>query len=313
LVVSSLYFANSFLVLLVIAAAMGSLRPVGHPAGTKAIMDWVEGRRRGTAMSIKQAGNPVLGALAAVSVPPIAVAYGWQAAALALGGFIVASGIVILALYRDLPGQTAAKKEQRPFFQGMVHVMHDRDISLAVAGGFPLVGAQVATLAYFILFLNDELGVPVIVAGGMLAILQVSNIFMRIGWGVISDTLGKGRRKPVLVISVLGTAAMLLVVALLPHGTSTWALVLVAIGLGATATSWVSLHGVLMAELSEPDQIGITFGYASTVSRAGIVITPPMFGLLADTAGYQAAWLALTGSILVGLAFLIAIREPTKA
>ncbi len=314
LVVASLYFASSFVLLLLIAAAMGSLRPVGHPAGTKAIVDWVSATRRGTAMSIKQAGNPVLGAMAAAIVPPLAVAYGWRVDALALGGFIVAGGFLILALYRDKASErAAAKKERRSFFSGMGSVMRDRDISLAVAFAFPLVGAQVATLTYFILFLNDELGVDVIVAGGMLAILQVSNIFMRIGWGVISDTIGHGRRKPVLYVSVAGTVLMLLVMALLPESTPTWALVLVALGLGGTVTSWVSVHSVLLSELSEPGQIGITIGYASTVSRMGIVVAPVIFGLLADTVGYRVAWLSLVAAILIGLTFLVAIRERPRA
>lgn len=313
LVVASLYFASSFLLLLLIAALMGSLRPVGHPAGTKAIVDWVGPKRRGTAMSIKQAGNPILGALAAALIPPLAVAYGWRVAAVALGGFIIVSGILILALYRDRPITASRKESTSSFFAGMGKVMRDRDISLAVAFGFPMVGAQVATLTYFILFLNDELGVPVIVAGGMLAILQVANIVMRIGWGVISDTLGKGRRKPVLFFAGGLTALVLLIVALLPDGTPTWALVLIAIALGGTATSWVSVHSIMLSELSDPSQVGTTIGYASTVSRTGIVIAPPLFGFIADSASYQAAWMALVGAILVGMLFLVPVREGGRS
>jgi MFS transporter, ACS family, hexuronate transporter len=309
MVVASLYFASSFLLLLLIAAVMGSLRPVGHPAGTKAIVDWVGPKRRGTAMSVKQAGNPILGALAAAIVPPLAVAFGWRIAAVALGGFIAAGGVLILALYRDKPGTASRKETTTSFFTGMGKVMRDRDISLAVAFGFPMVGAQVATLTYFILFLNDELGVPVIVAGGMLAVLQVANIVMRIGWGIISDTLGKGRRKPVLFFAGSMTAIVLLIVALLPDGAPTWALILIAIALGGTATSWVSVHSVMLSELSDPSEVGITIGYASTVSRTGIVIAPPIFGYIADTASYQAAWLTLVGAIIVGMLFLVPIRE----
>jgi ACS family hexuronate transporter-like MFS transporter len=312
--VAGLYFATSFWLLIVVAALMGSLRPVGHPAGTKAIVDWVSPLRRGTAMSIKQAGNPILGALAAAIVPPLAVAYGWRIAAVSMGAFIVLGGILILALYRDHDKEqpTTKKKEHTPFFVGMNRAIRNRDISFAVGFGFPMVGAQVATLTYFILFLNDELGVPVIVAGGMLAILQVSNIVMRIGWGVISDTLAKGKRKPVLYFAGLSTAVVLFIVALLPDGTPYWALIVIAIALGGTATSWVSVHAVLLSELSEPGQVGTTIGYASTVSRTGIVIAPPLFGLLADNASYQTAWFALVGAILIGLLLLIPVHERKR-
>ena len=313
LMVMLLYFATSFLLILLVAAAMGSLRPVGHPAGTKAIMEWIGPARRGTAMSIKQAGNPILAAMAAATVPPLAVAYGWRVAAVALGAFIIVGGIAILALYRDKPLPAGSKKMSTPFFTGMKQVMRDRNISLAIGFSFPLVGAQVATLTYFILFLNDELGVSVVVAGGLLATLQVASIVMRIGWGVISDTLGGGRRKPILFISGSATAVILTAVSLLPDGTPAWGLVLVAIALGATATSWVSVHTVLLAELSQPSQIGTTVGYASMVSRSGIVIAPIVFGVIADTASYQAAWLALVAAILLGMGFLVPVRERPKA
>ena len=265
-------------------------------------------------MSIKQAGNPILGTLAALVIPPLAVGYGWRVAAVALGAFIVAGGLLILATYRDKPSSPEKRQvEKRPFFEGMGRVMRNRDITLAVAFGFPMVGAQVATLTYFMLFLEDELGIPVIVAGGMLGVLQFSNMFMRIGWGVLSDTLGGGKRKPVLYVAVVGTALMLVVVALLPDGTPTWALILVSIGLGGTVTSWVSVHSVLLTELSEPGQVGITIGYASTASRTGIVISPMIFGVLTDTLGYRAAWLVLVGSIGVGMTFLTMVRERPRA
>ena len=295
IVVSTLYFANSFLLVLIIAAAMGSLRPVGHPAGTKAIIDWVGPLRRGTAMSVKQAGNPILAALAAAVVPPLAVAFGWRTAAVALGAFIAAGGLLILALYRDKDTAAERKDSGSSFFSGMGTVMRNRNISFSIAFGFPLVGVQVAALTYFILFLNDELGVPVVVAGG-----------------VLSDTLGKGRRKPILLIAGIATAAALSAVALLPEGAPTWSLVLVAIGLGATATSWVSIHSVLLAELAPPGQVGTAIGYASSVQRSAIVVTPPIFGLLADAAGYQVAWFAMVGAILVALVFLSGVREKPR-
>jgi MFS family permease len=98
----------------------------------------------------------------------------------------------------------------------------------------------------------------------------------------------------------------------LPEGTPYWALVVMAIALGGTVTSWVSVHAVLLSELADREQVGTTIGYASTVSRTGIVVAPPLFGLLADAASYQTAWLALVGAILVGLLLLIPVHERKR-
>ena len=178
-----------------------------------------------------------------------------------------------------------------------------------MAFGFPLVGVQVATLTYFILYVHDDLGVSIIVGGSLLAILQVSSIVMRITWGVISDTLGKGRRKPILLVAGLLTIIVLLTVAFLPQNTPYWGLVLVAIGLGATATSWVSLHSVLLSEIAKPSEVGTAIGYASTLSRSAIVITPPFFGWISDVSNYQTAWLAMAIGIVVALFFLGFVKE----
>tara|TARA_Y100001936_G_C16089355_1_gene684624 strand:+ start:534 stop:1739 length:1206 start_codon:yes stop_codon:yes gene_type:complete len=307
--VASMVFANSFSTVLIVAAIMGSLRPVGHPAGTKAILDWVSLRQRATAMSIKQAGNPLLAAIAAALIPPIAIAYGWQFAAVALGIFISIGGIFILAVYRDKETSIERKRSTKPFWQGIKSVITSRDLSFAMAFGFPLVGVQVATLTYFILYVHDDLGVSIIVGGSLLAILQVSSIVMRITWGVISDTLGKGRRKPVLLVAGLLTITILLTVAFLPQNTPYWGLVLVAIGLGATATSWVSLHSVLLSEIAKPSEVGTAIGYASTLSRSAIVITPPLFGWISDVSNYQTAWLAMAIGIVVALFFLGFVKE----
>ena len=309
IVVSTLYFGSSFLGVLLIAAAMGTLRPVGHPAGTKAIMDWVPGRRRGTAMSVKQAGNPIMGALAAGLIPPIAMAFGWRIAAVAMGGFIIIGGFLILALYRDRRIVAGNQASQVTLFAGLGKVVRNRDISFAIAFGFPLVGAQVAALTYFILFLKDDLGVSLVIGGGLLAVLQVSSVVMRIGWGVISDTIGKGRRKPVLLASGLGTAAVFLMMAILPNSTPIWGLVGAAVLLGATATSWVSVHSVMLAELADSSEVATAVGYASMVQRSAIVVTPPFFGFLADNWGYQVAWFSLAIAILLGMIFLAPVRE----
>ena len=134
--VASMVFANSFSTVLIVAAIMGSLRPVGHPAGTKAILDWVSLRQRATAMSIKQAGNPLLAAIAAALIPPIAIAYGWQFAAVALGIFISIGGIFILAVYRDKETSIERKRSTKPFWQGIKSVITSRYLSFAMAFGF---------------------------------------------------------------------------------------------------------------------------------------------------------------------------------
>src|SRR5262249_25899863 len=78
--------ATSFqsLFLSLIPAAIGA--SCASPGGTRALAAWFEPRLRGTAMGIRQTGVTAAGVLAAVILPPIAVAFGWSAAFLTVAG-----------------------------------------------------------------------------------------------------------------------------------------------------------------------------------------------------------------------------------
>ncbi len=64
------------LFLALVPAAVGA--SAASPGGTRALAAWFEPRLRGTAMGIRQTGVTGAGVLAAVILPPIALAFGWQ-------------------------------------------------------------------------------------------------------------------------------------------------------------------------------------------------------------------------------------------
>src|SRR5258706_3316506 len=76
------------LFLALVPAAIGA--SCASPGGTRALAAWFAPHRRGPAMGIRQTGVTAAGVLAAIVLPPIALALGWRAAFVTVAGLALA-------------------------------------------------------------------------------------------------------------------------------------------------------------------------------------------------------------------------------
>ena len=78
-----------------------------------------------------------------------------------------------------------------------------------------------------------------------------------------------------------------------------------AAAVGIAAFGWLGLHLALVTEIGGTRASGLLTGLAVIFSWGGILIGPPLFGLLIDvTDSYRSAWLALAATALVVAATL---------
>ncbi len=129
----------------------------------------------------------------------------------------------------------------------------------------------------------------------------------RIGWGVVSDTFFRGRRK-VLVV-VIGALAAVFLAAMAAVGPG-WGVVLgAALALGATIGSYAPLSQTMAVEATEPRLAGSAMGYTMIGTSLGGMIGPPVFGAIVDLSGdYANGWLfsavvLAAGTLLLGRGF----------
>jgi MFS family permease len=164
-----------------------------------------------------------------------------------------------------------------------------------LGSGLALSIAQSSVLAYFALFAREALGFTVVGAGGLLALTQVGGTLGRLGWGLLSDRLFGGRRRPGLIINGGLGAAMSLVFASgtpLPGPLAAGVAVLAGIG----AFGWVGLYLALAAEVGGPRYAGLLTGVAVAAAWSGVLVGPPVFGFLLEATGsYRWPWLLLAG------------------
>ena len=76
------------------------------------------------------------------------------------------------------------------------------------------------------------------------------------------------------------------------------------------AFGWVGLYLALAAEVGGPRYAGLLTGVAVACAWSGVLVGPPLFGLLLDATGsYQLPWLGL-GLLAFGAAAALASIPP---
>jgi MFS family permease len=79
---------------------------------------------------------------------------------------------------------------------------------------------------------------------------------------------------------------------------------------GAGAFGWVGLYFALVAEIGGARHAGLLTGVAVASAWSGILVGPPLFGLIVEAAGsYGPAWL-FVAIVAVGVAVAVARLEP---
>ena len=269
-----------------------------NPATGKAVVDWFPPRERGRAMGVKQTGLTLGGIVSATVLPSTALLLGWRAA-LGLAGLVsLASALLIALLYRDPSPRSATVVAAPARFADVGPFLRRPGVVVVFLCGLALSFLQSGVLAYFVLSMRDTFALSAVDAGRLLALAHLGGAAGRLGWGVISDRLFGARRRPGLAINaLLGVAAFAclalgsrLPLALLP---------VLALALGVAAFGWVGLYFALVAEIGGTRSAGLLTGLAVIFAWGGILVGPPLFGLLVHaTDSYRPAWLALSATAL---------------
>ena len=290
-------WAPSFAWLVFALAVAGALGGSASAASGRAVMGWFDRSERGMALGVRQMAVPMGGAIAAVALPLAVALGGLRAALLLLGGACAAGALAAGRWLREPPPTTA----QRPPVAAPRPLRDRRVWRLSVASAL-LVWAQIALLAFCVLFLHDARGLSAAAAAGVLALMQLGGALARVLAGRRSDRRGP-RIAPLRRLG-LATAAALLATAALASA-PLLLLVPVLVVAGVLSMSWNGLSFTAAAELSGRDQAGTALGLQGTVMRALSAGTAIAFGALVSATSWPLAFallafFPLSGALLTG-------------
>ena len=298
--------APGFLAFLVCLFVAGSGCSVVNPALGKAIMDVFPVSERGIAMGVKQMGLTLGGLVAALALPAIAATLGWR---YAVGACSVVVAVPVALGWRPLAafhagvrGATSTAGERDPTSWWWA-----RRPALVVffATGFVLGMVQGAVLSYLPLFTIQGLGFDKIGAGLLVAASQAGGAVSRLALGAASDRWAAGRRSRWLAFTGAFGAVIFLVYAVWP-ATSAGLAGLLAFATGVGAYGWVGIFFVISVEAGGRDQAGLLSGVAFASIVLGLLVGPPIFGLLLEGFdSYAVAWAVF--AVLSGLVAIISL------
>jgi len=290
--------------LLVVAGACGASV---NAASGRAVMTWFPAAGRGTAMAIRQTSVPVGAALAAVALPPIARAGGVPAVFAALAVTCLAAAVAVAAWIREPPGAPA--RSARPA-AGARDVLADPRLLRLSLGGFLLVVPQFLGSVFLVEVLHEGSGLPLAVAGALLAATQVLGALGRLANGAWSDRAGS-RLGPLRIVAVAVGVGFGLAALVRPGPAVLLAAVLVPAA--ALAISWNGLVFTAAGELAPPGRAATAMAVSNTANYVAAAAAPALGGLVVELAGWS-AMLAL--GALAAAAAVLALRrlaEPTAA
>ncbi|MES2399711.1 MAG: MFS transporter [Pseudomonadota bacterium] len=264
------------------------------PASSHLLARSTPPHRMSLIFSIKQTGVPLGGILAGAIVPGLLLVIGWRWALAWVALACIACAVLAQPLRarldaeRDASFPLGVRKLAEP---ARLVAGHTNLRALAICSFF-FSAAQLSLTTYTVIYLHTELGFGLVAAGFALSVSQMAGVIGRVVWGHIADS-GFGAMRTlallafIIVICCAGTALL--------NAATPLAFILVLLtAFGATAIGW---NGVFLAEVARqapPGFASLATGGVSAFTFFGVVVGPPVFALLASTAGtYRAGYLAL--------------------
>jgi MFS family permease len=304
--------AGSYGLLLVLLGVAGAGYGTLNPASTTAAMSWFPPRRRATVVGLKQVGLPFGGMLGAALMPVLALRLGWRWAIATGALLIVACAVLSAMVYRDPPGEAPLRRAAGA--RGTAaEVLRSRELWLVALATLVFAAMQTVWMAFLSLYLQERVGLALVVASGYLALAQGGGALGRIVFGILSDRAFGGRRKVPLVIAGCGSALCSVAIAFTGAGAGPLVLTPLALVFGFFGIGWNGVQHTLMAELAGPRSAGTAVGLGLTISSAGVMLGPPIFGACVTAAGgYRGPWIGLALVMLAGLGLLGLVRERAR-
>ena len=291
-----LFHYPSVALALLASALIGLSNGTANPAGSEVLQRYTPRAHRNLVFSIKQAGVPLGGVIAGLSIPALIETFGWRSA-LAIAG---AGALVAAALMLPFRSSIDGPRERTPSRRMS---LADLAVPLRSLTGAPgllrisIVGAvlSVAQSCWFtfaVTYLVVGLGLSLGVAGLVFAVMQAAGVAGRIAMGWIADRVASST--VTLAIVAVVSAAVTILFGLFQPDWPAWSLLALAAMAGATVSGWNGVQIAEVARRSPRHLVGET--------AAGSVILVFLSNMLAPIA--FAAFVAATGRF--DLAFVIA-------
>lgn len=286
--------SGSLVLLAVFLFLGGAAGASTNSASGRVVSGWFPPERRGIAMGIRQAAQPLGVATTAVLVPNLVEASGLPVTLLTVAGICALATALVAGMIVDPPRPSMAEARRDGHtanpYRGDRRLVRIHGVSVA------LTVPQQTAWTFMLVWLIAEQHWSTAAASALVGGSQVCSALARVGAGAWSDRLGS-RLRPIRYIAFGSAAAMGGLAAL--AGTPLAVTFMVVASIVAVAHNGLAFTAV--AEIAGPHWSGRAMGTQNTGQFITATSVPPAMGALIAAADYPAAF------ALAGLFALLAV------
>jgi MFS family permease len=275
-------------------------------ASGRLILGWFARHERALAMGIRQSAGPMGLALAAATLPALAVG-GTRRPLLFLAALFLTAATMAFVFGRApaVPPVPATTGRQPP---DQASPYRTPGLWRIHAASALLVIPQFTITTFALVFLTDARGWTALAAGHLLAGAQVCGALSRLGAGYWSDRTGS-RLKPMRIIAVTTGAGLLALAAAAAAGSGLAVPLLLFLGVVAVSSNGLSFTAV--AEHAGSAWAGRALGIQTTGQNVLTAATPPVLALTISAAGFAPSFAVVAAVPLVAAILVPVAGERT--
>lgn len=274
------------------------------PGGSQILIRTAPKDHRSLIFSIKQAGVPLGGALAGLSVAVLVERLGFSGAVQALAVLCVLCAILVQPSRPALDEDRDRRRRDWPMtFLSPSRVLRSLGV-LSSHGSLPMLTVigvafsilQACVTAFTATYLVTRHGESLAGAGQFVALLLTGSAIARICFGWVAD-----RVDGLMLLAVLAFAASAAVILLITVAdTAPWALLACMALLGATSLGWNGVHMAELARRAPPLLVGEVTSASSLFGFVGSVLGPIAFAVVAKQSGsFELAFALAAGQLAI--------------
>lgn len=286
------------------------------PAGSDILQRYSPPRHRSLIFSIKQAGVPAGGILAGILLPPAVAWHGLEGGILISVALTLAVVVLIQPLRRRVDPEGGSLRGLRlseflapdNLTKPIRSLRTTRGLTKLALCGLCLAVSQGAWLAFLVTILVAKVGLTLVEAGWLFAVMQVCAVGGRVLLGWIADRTRAGTTT-LRVVAVVSAVTSLALAFVTPDWSMTALTALCGVA-GLTVMSWNGVQIAEVARLSPAGQVRDVAAGATLVLFIGYVLGPAGCALLIElTGGFEVPMLAMAAVTFASAAMTAGVRN----
>jgi MFS family permease len=297
---------------------MGFSNGTANPSGSEVLQRYTPQAHRNFVFSIKQAGVPLGGVVAGLTIPPLVAAFGWRTA------LVVAAAGAAAATLLMWPFQPRIDPPRRPMMPATLFSFRLSSLTVPLRSlrrapglvriawvGAILAIAQSCWFTFTAIYLVVGLGLSLGAAGLVFAVMQASGAIGRIMMGFVADRLASSTTT--LAIAATGSAIFTILFGMTSAAWPLWALVLLAAAAGLVVAGWNGVQIAEVARRAPPELVAETAAGSVIMVFLSNMLGPVAFAaIVAWTGRYDIALWSAGACSLLCLPLLWGIDRGTE-